>query len=100
MRKGYIKHTLTPVDNQEIGKIGGKAKETYEGFIYRENYILSPFRKVIVNLFTSRRKYNDENNDLMEFLVKLKMNSLHGENIRKDIAEKIACRSEYWTMTE
>ena len=28
------------------------------------------------------------------------MNSLYGENIRKDIEEKFACKSEAWMMTE
>ena len=28
------------------------------------------------------------------------MNSLYGEQIRKDIEEKFACKSEYWMMSE
>ena len=36
----------------------------------------------------------------MQLLVKLLMNSLYGENIRKDIEEKFACKSEAWMMTE
>ena len=28
------------------------------------------------------------------------MNSLYGENIRKDIEEKFACKSEAWMMAE
>ena len=28
------------------------------------------------------------------------MNSLYGENIRKDFEEKFACKSEGWMMTE
>ena len=36
----------------------------------------------------------------MQLLVKLLMNSFHGENIRKDIEEKFACKSEAWMMTE
>ena len=46
-RNGYIVDTLTSVDIQEIVKIGGKVIEIYEGVIYRENFKVSPFRKVI-----------------------------------------------------
>ena len=47
MRNGFIIDTLTSVDIQEIVKIGGKVVEIYEGVIYRENFKISPFRKVI-----------------------------------------------------
>ena len=36
----------------------------------------------------------------MQLLVKLLMNSLYGENVRKDIEEKFACKSEAWMMSE
>ena len=49
MRNGYIIDHLTPVDIQEIVKIGGKASEIYEGIVYKENFKKSPFRKVIDN---------------------------------------------------
>ena len=68
--------------------------------IYKENFKVSPFRKVIDKLFALRQKYKDEGNDFMQLLVKLLMNSLYGENIRKDIEEKFACKSEYWMQTE
>ena len=100
MRNGYIIDTLTPVDIQEIVKIGGKVIEIYEGVIYRENFKVSPFRKVIDILFKLRKKYKDENNDVMQLLVKLLMNSLYGENIRKDIEEKFVCKSEMWMLSE
>ena len=88
MRNGYINDTLNSVDIREIVKIGVKVIEIYEGVIYRENFKVSPFRKVIDKLFALRQKYKDENNDVMQLLVKLLMNSLYGENIRKDIEEK------------
>ena len=100
MRNGYIIDTLTSVDIQEIVKIGGEVIEFYEGVIYRENFKISPFKKVIEKLFALRQKYKDENNDVMQLLVKLLMNSLDGEQIRKDIEEKFACKSEAWMMTE
>ena len=56
MRNGYIIDTLTSVDIQEIVKIGGKVIEVYEGVIYRENFKVSPFRKVICELFALRQK--------------------------------------------
>ena len=100
MRNGYIIDTLTSVDNQEIVKIGGKVIEIYEGVIYRENFKVIPFRKVIEKLFASRQKYKDEKNDLMQGLVKLIMNSLYGVQIRRDINESYYCESENWMKTE
>ena len=46
MRNGYITQVLTSFDIQEIVKIGGKVIKIYEGVIYRENFKVSPFRKV------------------------------------------------------
>ena len=36
----------------------------------------------------------------MQLLVKLLMELLYGENIRRDIEEKFTCKSEMWMMTE
>ena len=47
-----------------------------------------------------REKYKDDNDEVMQFLVKLLMNSSYGEQIRKDIEENFACKSEYWLQTE
>ena len=88
MRNGYIIDTLTSVDIQEIVKIGSEVIEIYEGVIYRENFKINPFRKVIDILFKLRQKYKDEGNDVMQLLVKLLMNSLYGEQIRRDLDEK------------
>ena len=100
MRNGYIIDILTSVDIQEIVKIVGKVIEIYEGVIYKENFLVSPFRKVIDILFKLRQKYKDEGNEVMQLLVKLLLNSLYGEQIRKDIEEKFACKSEMWMQTE
>ena len=70
MRNGYIIDTLTSVDVCEIVKIGGRVIEINEGVIYRENFKISPFRKVIEKVFALRQKYKDEHNDLMQKLVK------------------------------
>ena len=51
-------------------------------------------------MFALREKYKDEGNDAMQLFVKVLLNSLYGENIRKDIEEKFACKSEAWMMTE
>ena len=59
MRNGYFIDTLTLVYIQEIAKIRGKAIRIYEGVIYRENFKISPFRKVIENLFALRQKFKD-----------------------------------------
>ena len=36
----------------------------------------------------------------MQLLVKFLMNSLYGENIRKDIEGNFVCKSEAWMMSE
>ena len=95
MRNGYIIDILTSVDIQKIAKIDGQENEIYEGVIYRENFKVTPFRKVIDNLFALRQKYKKENKDLMQMLVKL-----YEENIPKDIEENFACNLEVWMMTE
>ena len=56
MRNGCIIDTLTSLDIQEIVKVGGKGIEIYQGVIYRENFKVSPFRKVIEKLFALRQK--------------------------------------------
>ena len=53
MPNGFIIDTLTTVEIQEILKNGGKVIEIYEGVIYRENFNVSPFRKVIDKFFAS-----------------------------------------------
>ena len=85
IRNRYIIDTLTSVDIQVIVKTGGKVIRIYEGVIYRENFEISPFGKVIAKLFAVGQKYKDEHNDLLQGLVELIMNSLFGVQIRKDI---------------
>ena len=74
--------------------------EIYEGVIYRENFRVSLFRKVIEKLFALRQKYKDEKNDSMQGLVKLIMNSLYGVQIRRDINESYYCKSENGMKTD
>ena len=50
--------------------------------------------------FNSRLKYKVEHDGVMQFLVKLLMNSLYGAQIRKDIEAEFCCKSEYWMSTE
>ena len=100
MRNGYIIDTLTSVDICEIVKIGGRVIEIYEGVLYRENFRISPFRKVIEKLFALGQKYREEHNDLLQKLVKLIMNSLYGVQIRKDIDQSCKCKSQHWMETE
>ena len=100
MRNGYIIDTLTSIDIGEIVKNSGKVIEIYEGVFYRENFKISPFRKVKEKLFALRQKYKDEKNDLMQALIKLIMNSLYGVQIRRDINESYYCKSETWMKTE
>ena len=46
------------------------------------------------------QKYKDGNKDVMQILVKLIMNILYGEQIRKDTEESYQCKSEMWMITE
>ena len=82
MRNGYIVDSLTSAVIQEIVKNGGEAIEPYECVIYRQNFKISTFKKVIDKLFELRQKYEDENKDVMQLLVKLFMNYLYGEQMR------------------
>ena len=100
VRNGYIVDTSTSVDIQEIVNIRGKVIKIYEVVFYLENFKVSTFKKVIDILFELRQKYKDENNDVMQTLVKLNPNSLYEEQIRKDIEESYQCKSEMWMMTE
>ena len=79
--------TSTSVDIQSSIKIGGKVIRFYEGVVYRGNFKVSSFEKVIESLFLSRQKYKDKRNDLMQNLVRLLLNSLYGVQIRRDIFE-------------
>ena len=93
MRNGYITQIMTSVDIQEVFKIGGKVIEIYEGVIYRENFEMNPFEKIIDKFFELRRKYKEENNEVMQLLVKLIMNAFFGEFLGRDILERYKCKS-------
>ena len=100
MRNSYIIDTLTYVDIQKTAKNRGEVIQVNESVIYRENFKVSPLKKVIDKLFELRQKYKDENKDVMQFLVKLIMISLYGEQIRKDLEESYQCKSQMWMQTE
>ena len=91
---------MTSVGFWEIPKIGRKVIEIQKGVIYRETFKVSPFKKLIDKLFELGQKYRDENNDGIQWLVNLTMNSLYGEYNRRDIEEIYECKSEHWMMTE
>ena len=97
---GYITQVLTSVDIQEIIEIGGRVIQRFEGVIYRENFQVSPFEKIIDELFALRLKCKNEGNGVMQLLVKLIMNTLHGEFLRKEKLESYQCKSEMWMITE
>ena len=90
MRNGYITEVSTTIDIKEIVKIGGIVLQINEGVIYREIFRINPFKKVIDNLFALRQKYKDENNEVMQLLVKLIMNALYGEFLSKGDFRKLS----------
>ena len=100
MRNGCIIQTSTSVDIHETVNIDGKVIEIYEGVIYRDNFKVNPFRKIIDNLFALGQKYKDKNNEVMQFLVYFSMNTLYGEILRQDILESYECKSEAWMLSE
>ena len=55
MRNGCFTDTLTGVDNQKTVEVGGKVLEIYKGVIYRENFKIPPFGKVIGKYFASKK---------------------------------------------
>ena len=55
MRNGYIIDALTSVDICEIIETGGTVIETYENVVFRENFKISPFRKVTEKVFALRQ---------------------------------------------
>ena len=97
-RNGYSVDTLGSVDVQEIASIGRKVVENHEGVFYREKFKISPFKILFDNLLELRQKYKDENKEVMQLLVKLIMNSLYGEQIRKVFEECYECKSEHLTL--
>ena len=76
MRIGYIIDTLTSVGIQEVVEEGEKMIKIYEGVIYRKRFEVNIFRTVIETIFLFALKYKDENNEVMQLLVTLLMNSL------------------------
>ena len=97
MRNGYITQILRSV---EIVIIGGVVIEIYGGVLFREKFKVFPFKKIIDELFALRQKYKDEGSDVMQLLVKLPLNALYGEFLRKDISESFECKSEAWMISE
>ena len=73
--------------------------QIYEGVIYREKYKVSLFKIVLDKLFELRQKYKEENNEVMQLLVKLIMKNYYGKFLRKENLESNQCKSEVWMMT-
>ena len=100
MRNGYTVDVLTSVDIQEVIKNGGKAIEIYEILIYRENFKLSPFRKIIEKLFTLGQTFEDEGNALMQKIVISIINTLYGIQIHRYFSQFYKCNKQNWIETE
>ena len=54
----------------------------------------------MISCLNHDKKNKEENNEVMQLLVKLIMNNLYGEFLQKDILESYQCKSEMWMMTE
>ena len=91
---------MTSVAFKENIRVDGKSFEIYEGVICIKNFKVNSSKKIFGNLFELKKYYKDQSDEVMELLVELLMNSLYGEQIRKDIEEEYTCKSEYWMLTE
>ena len=100
MRNGYIIDSLISVDITEVIRTGGKLNEIFEEFIQKENFRVNPFKRVIGKLFEYEKYYKEQCDKVMELLVNLSMDSLYGEQIRRDIEEEYVSKSENWMLTE
>ena len=47
-----------------------------------------------------RLKYKSEGQDILQEMVKLIMNSIYGQTIRRDIEDEFCCKTENWMKTE
>ena len=92
MRNGYIFDSLTSVDVQEIFKIGRKTTKLSESVVFGENFKIIFFQMTREKSFNLRTKNKDENNEVMQLLVKVLRNSFIGERLRRDINEEYACK--------
>ena len=91
MRNGYLIDTLKSVNIQEIVKVGGK-KLKFTKVLFIERTFKYHFKeKLLKNFFSFKQNYKGEGNDLMDSLVKLIKNSLHGVQMCKDINESYNC---------
>ena len=79
---------MTSVDNKEIIRTGGKLMKRFEGVIYKEDSRVNNFPRVLDKMFELGISYKDRNDEKMQLLVELLMNSLYGEQIRKDIEDE------------
>ena len=55
--------------------------------------------KFLIKMFAMKQK-KDDKYDVLQFSVKLLTSSLYGEQMRKNIEETFACKSEYWMLSE
>ena len=69
---GYYTH----IELREAHKLGYVIKKVYKTFYYKK--CCKPFKDYVTDLYCLRKKYKD-NNDNMEIVVKLLMNSLYGK---------------------
>ena len=62
--------------------------QIFEEVIFRGNFKISPFKKVMESLLNLKLNDKEECNDLMQELVKLILDSLNGENVQKDFEDE------------
>ena len=51
-------------------------------------------------MFDLRLKYKKEGNDIVQEMVKLNLNSIYGQTIRRDIEDDFCCKTENWMKTD
>ena len=84
----------TSVYIPKLIKIDGKFIHLYGGASYGEVFKTSSFGKVIEELFTLRKRQKEEKL-VMQRLEKVLINSLFGDNLRKNIEDKFAFNQNF-----
>lgn len=69
---GKIRGWFSNVELRKAIELGYKIKEIKQGIFYTRNFI--PFRKCIKDLYKMRKKYKDDDNYIMQNMVKVLMN--------------------------
>lgn len=84
--KGNLKGWFTNIELREALKLGYEIQNIYEGVYYTDTFI--PFRSAVEELYKKRLRYKEDNNNIMQLLTKVMMNSALFGKFAQNINEK------------